>query len=246
MPDNQESVRDEDGFTNRGAEVTRIEAFYDAAFAFAITLMVISIDKIPDSADGLIEALKSVPAFAACFLMIVLFWSAHATWSRRYGINDRPSQRLSLLTVFLVLVVIYPMRMVFAAFFFWISDGWLPAHISSENGPGDMRIIIGVFAVAFGSMGTATWALYRHAWKLRASLDLDARETVMTRYSVIRWAAVPVVSTFSLLLSYVLSFLPYNPMLIAAPALVFFLLLLNRHWLNWRMKRALARLENAH
>ena len=152
----QEYARDEDGFRNRGVEVTRIEAFYDAAFAFAITLMVISIDEIPDSAQSLIEALKSVPAFAASFLLIVLFWSAHSTWSRRYGINDRAGQRLSLLTVFLVLVFIYPMRMVFAAFFFWVTDGWLPAHIEVENGPGDMRLIILVFAVGFGSMGAVS------------------------------------------------------------------------------------------
>ena len=246
MLDTQDSTRDEDGFRNRGAEVTRIEAFYDAAFAFAITLMVISIDEIPDSAEHLIDALKSIPAFGACFLMIVLFWSAHSTWSRRYGINDRPSQRLSLLTVFLVLVMIYPMRMVFSAFFFWISDGWLPAHISTRNAPDDIRIIIAVFAVAFGSMGMVTWALYRHAWKLRASLDLDARETLITRYSVIRWAVVPIVSAFSLVLSFALSLLPPNLMLSPIPALIFFALLPNRHLLNWRMKRALATLENGH
>lgn len=246
MLDTQESDRDEDGFRNRGAEVTRIEAFYDAAFAFAITLMVISIDEIPDSAENLIEALKSVPAFAASFLLIVLFWAAHSTWSRRYGINDRTSQRLSLLTVFMVLVFIYPMRMVFAAFFFWITDGWLPAHIEIENGPGDMRLIIVVFAVAFGSMGLATWALYRHAWKLRASLDLDALETLSTRYSVLRWVAVPIVSAISLILSAVLSLLPANSLLVATPALVFFLLLINRQWLDWRMRAAVARLEDRH
>lgn len=244
MLDTQDSPRDEDGFRNRGAEVTRIEAFYDAAFAFAITLMVISIDEIPDSAEHLIEALKSIPAFAACFMLIVLFWSAHSTWSRRYGIDDRTSQRLSLLTVFLVLVVIYPMRMVFAAFFFWISDGWLPAHIDTDNGPGDIRIIIAVFAVSFGSMGMATWALYRHAWKLRESLELDARETLITRFSVIRWAAVPIISALSLMLSFVLALFPPQQVLVAVPALIFFLLLPNRRWLNWRMKRALARLDD--
>ncbi|MEZ5461235.1 TMEM175 family protein [Dokdonella sp.] len=246
MPENQESARDDDGFRNRGAEVTRIEAFYDAAFAFAITLMVISIDEIPNSAESLIDALKSVPAFAASFLMIVLFWSAHSTWSRRYGINDRPSQRLSLLTVFLVLVFIYPMRMVFAGFFFWISDGWLPAHIDTSDGPGDMRLIIVAFAVAFGTMGAATWALYRHAWNLRDKLGLDARETIVTRYSVLRWVAVPIVSSLSLILSIVLSMFPANAWLVATPALLFFLLLLNRRWLHWRMQADLRDLEASH
>lgn len=246
MPGTTEFDLDEDGFRNRGGEVTRIEAFYDAAYAFAITLMVISIDEIPDSAERLIDALKSVPAFAASFFLIVLFWSAHSTWSRRYGINDRHSQRLGLLTVFLVLVFIYPMRMVFAGFFFWISDGWLPAHIDTNNGPGDMRLIIVAFAVAFGSMGTVTWALYRHAWKLRARLDLDAHETLVTRYSVLRWASVPIVSLVSLALTVVLSRIPSQPWLVALPALVFFLLPLNRAAMNWQMRRELAKQDGDH
>lgn len=62
--------RDEDGFLNRGIEVTRAEAFLDAAFAFAITLMVISIDEIPDTAAKLVDALKSAPAFGASFLLM--------------------------------------------------------------------------------------------------------------------------------------------------------------------------------
>ena len=238
-------TRDEDGFLNRGIEVTRTEAFYDAAFAFAITLMVISIDEIPDSAARLVDALKSVPAFAASFLLIVLFWSAHSTWSRRYGINDRVSQRLSLLTVFLVLVFIYPMRMVFAGFFYWISNGWLPSNIDTIDGPGDMRLIILVFALAFGSMGTVTWALYRHAWKLRDALQLNAHERLVTRYSVSRWVAVPIVSLISLLLSGVLSLFPADAWLVALPALVFFVLLVNRQWLAWRLRRELKQRESA-
>ena len=75
--------RMQDGFVHRGRQVTRLEAFVDAAFAFAVTLLVISIDAIPDSRAALVLALKSVPSFAACFAMIAMFWAAHARWSRR-------------------------------------------------------------------------------------------------------------------------------------------------------------------
>src|SRR5690606_32797830 len=89
---------------DRGREVTRIEAFVDAAFAFAVTLLVISFDAIPDSAEALVEALKGVPAFAASFALLAMLWWTHADWSRRFGLDDGRSVLLSLLMVFLVLV----------------------------------------------------------------------------------------------------------------------------------------------
>ena len=42
----------------RGDKVTRLEAFVDAAFAFAVTLLVISGDQTPTSIDMLQQALK--------------------------------------------------------------------------------------------------------------------------------------------------------------------------------------------
>lgn len=62
-----------DGFLERGASVTRVEAFVDAAFAFAVTLLVISLDSIPSSISSMVEALKGVPAFAASFAQIMIF-----------------------------------------------------------------------------------------------------------------------------------------------------------------------------
>jgi uncharacterized membrane protein len=234
--------RDEDGFLNRGAEVTRAEAFFDAAFAFAITLMVISIDEIPDSAEKLLNALKAVPAFAASFLLIVLFWRAHADWSRHYGLNDRHSQRLSLLLVFLVLVFIYPLRMVFGAFFEWISQGMLPAQLIISDSS-EVRLIMIVFASGFGLMGAATLGLYRHAWKQRESLHLDARETLITRYAVLRWLMVVLVSLTSLILSVGLAAAPENVLLVAMPGLVFFALLPIRPLLNRSPRQALEQLD---
>jgi uncharacterized membrane protein len=43
---------------SRGRQTTRLETFVDAAFAFALTMLVISVDAIPQSFDELLQALK--------------------------------------------------------------------------------------------------------------------------------------------------------------------------------------------
>lgn len=232
--------RDEDGFFHRGAEVTRIEAFVDAAFAFAITLMVISIDEIPDSIGALRQALKAIPSYAASFLLIALFWRGHADWSRRYGLDDRISQRLSLLLVFLVLIFIYPLRMVFDALFSWISSGWLPAKFSLSN-LSDLRLMFSVFALAFGSMGLVSCLLYVHAWRLRERIGLDALERDLTRHALLRLAFIPLFSLISLALTAWLPMIPGVPWSVALPGCIFFGLYLVQRLMSFQQRRILAR-----
>lgn len=238
-------THDEDGFLNRGTEVTRSEAFFDAAFAFAITLMVISIDEIPDTAEKLVDALKSVPAFAASFLLIVLFWRGHADWSRRFGLNDRHSQRLSLMLVFIVLVFIYPLRMVFGGLFQLISAGWLPSHVHLETAA-DARLMFIVFAIGFGAMGTCIALLYRHAWSQRELLKLDAVELLVTRHSLLRWLMYPVFSSISLGLSVLLlRENSTNSFLMSMPGLIFFVLNIVQWIMDFRLRRARKALRHA-
>ena len=244
MPPATGLTRDDEGFLNRGTEVTRAEAFFDAAFAFAITLMVISIDEIPDTVEKLVVALKSIPSFAASFLLIVLFWSGHAEWSRRYGLNDRYSQRVSLLMVFLVLIFIYPLRMVFGTFLSWISGGWFPAHLGF-HGVQDVRVIFVVFALAFGSMGASMYLLYRHAWAKRAALGLDAVELLITSHVAQRWLLLPLFSVISLGFSALITEDTTSNWLIAMPGMIFFVLYFTQRAMTWRTRRALRTLKTS-
>jgi hypothetical protein len=43
--------------------MTRIEVFVDAAFAFSITMLMISFDSIPASFAEMVLAIKGIPAF---------------------------------------------------------------------------------------------------------------------------------------------------------------------------------------
>jgi len=185
------------GVFDRGETTTRVEAFVDAAFAFALTLLAIAGDHIPSSVDELVAATKGLPAYAMSFLLVVKVWSSHVEWSRRYGLDDATSQRLSLLLVFLVLVFVYPLKMVFGALFSALSDGWLPANFTL-SGIAELPSLFITFGVAFGSLGAVMSGLYLHAWRRRAAIGLDADEATMARTRALTWGLIPVVAAISI------------------------------------------------
>jgi hypothetical protein len=51
----------------------RLETFIDAAFAFAITMLVIATQQIPDDIETLLAAFKNVPAFVASIIVLESF-----------------------------------------------------------------------------------------------------------------------------------------------------------------------------
>lgn len=212
-----------DGFRDRGAQATRLEAFVDAAFAFALTLVVIAGNDIPASVDELVLAMKSVPAYAGCFLLIMRCWSAHADWSRRYGLDDVVSRRLGVLLVFLVLIFVYPMRMVFSSLFNALTAGYLPTGFSI-NSAADVPAMFIMFAVAFGLLGAVMTALYWHAWRLRDALGLSLHERARTRFEMMNWGAVPAVAALSLGLALTIPAVPESGIWLGLPGFVFFLL----------------------
>lgn len=215
--------RNKDGFIERGVEVTRLEAFIDAAFAFAVTLLVISVDAIPASRAEMLIALKGVPAFAVSFAMISLFWYGHACHTRRYGLDDLPSTLLGLALVFFVLVFVYPLKVMFAAFFERMSDGWLPAHFTLASRDDWIFVFLG-FGIVFATMGSVLALLTRHAWRLRDQLGLDIEERVRTRCIELSWWLIPLVSLLSISLTLIAANVPQKSWLLALPGPVYMLL----------------------
>lgn len=67
------SLTVESQFRLRGLEVTRLDTFIDAAFAFVLTLLVISFDEIPSNYAEMMAAVKRIPAFSASFAIIMMF-----------------------------------------------------------------------------------------------------------------------------------------------------------------------------
>lgn len=177
------------GFRLRGAEMSRLETFADAAFAFALTLLVISFDEIPSTYDQLIGALKSAPAFAASFAIIVMFWVAHRAWSQRYGLEDAWSTVLTMVLVFIIMVYVYPVRAMMAASMHALTGGWVPAELQLESYE-QARGIFLVYSIGwFVSIGTLT-LLNRHALAVADRLRLNSLERFDTRTEIQAWSIV--------------------------------------------------------
>ncbi|GAB3509114.1 hypothetical protein GCM10027400_10270 [Pseudoxanthomonas daejeonensis] len=205
----------------RGGATTRLEAFVDAAFAFAVTLLVISAERIPDSVESLLVALKQVPAFAAGFALLALFWYAHVRWSRNYRLDGAIATLLSLLLVFLVLVYVYPLRLLLGTFFAWISGGWLPMPLSNITGAKQIAFVF--YGLAFASMPACMGGLYLLAWCRRARLGLDDGAAATAAGEV---AAYVYFCAVGLLSATVVLLLPAHaaPWQVAIPGSLYFLL----------------------
>ena len=64
------------GFRLRGMEMRRLETFIDAAFAFAISMLVIAANQVPDNIEELLGAFRHVPAFVASIVVLGIFFGA--------------------------------------------------------------------------------------------------------------------------------------------------------------------------
>lgn len=195
---------DDNGFRIRGAQPTRVDAFVDAAFAFAVTLLVISIGHVPTSIGELVQAMRGVPAFAASFFVIARLWQSHRHWSRRYGLEDAYGTRLSLALVFIVLVYVYPLRMVAELTLAGISQGVLTETPIEITSVADLRTLYTVFGLGYAVSATIFLLLHQHALNLADALDLSASERIRTQIVRTRWLAVLVISLSSTLLALVL------------------------------------------
>ena len=80
---------------------SRLDNFTDAAFAFAVSLLVIGGARAPDNFDALVGALGDIPAFAFGFAVMAMFWLGHVRWRKLRGDGDWLSVLLTLVLVFL-------------------------------------------------------------------------------------------------------------------------------------------------
>ena len=152
------------GATSRSepADTQRQDAFVDAAFAFAVSLLIIAGGEPLASFADLHLALARIPAFACGFALIALFWLAHRSWSRLSDARDGWTTFLSLAVVFAVLVFVFPLRLLTETATHFMSGGRLPGAglMSSFE---DLRWTYVIYGSAFGVLCALYVLLFAHA-----------------------------------------------------------------------------------
>ncbi|MEM8983674.1 MAG: TMEM175 family protein [Pseudomonadota bacterium] len=148
--------------------LSRLDIFIDAAFAFAMTMLVISVDDIPGSYDELIVALKGIPAFAASFALIMYIWWSHRRWSELTEQHDAVSTVVTLTLMFVVLVFVYPLKIMALAFLYYLSMGWLQPPPIDFN-PTQMIDLFVMYGIGFGITSLCLLILYRRTAKRERS-----------------------------------------------------------------------------
>lgn len=190
----------ENGFRMRGSEMTRIEVFVDAAFAFAVTILVISFDAIPRTFPDMVTAIKTIPAFVAAVAILIWIWRTHTMWCRRYGLDDGPTTWLSALLLVVVLIYIYPMRIMLEGGFAWITNGYLPSSFEIRSYD-ELRLMFVFMGSAFVAVCLTFVLMYRYAMWRGVLLGLNDCELIYTLRVVRDWAGSLVIGIIQIALA---------------------------------------------
>jgi uncharacterized membrane protein len=164
------------GFRWRGGDISRLEGLSDAVFAFAVTLLVVSLE-VPETFDELLHVLRGFFAFAVCFAILFWVWFDHYRFFRRYGLADGYTTALTGVLLFIVLFYVYPMKFLFSILF----DQLLGDAPAGAIEPGQVPLLMLVYGAGFIAVQLVFILLYLRAWRLADDLELTDYERLTTR-----------------------------------------------------------------
>jgi uncharacterized membrane protein len=154
----------------RHHEITRLEAFSDAVFAFALTLLVVSLE-VPRSYPELMLLVRSFIPFACCFALLVWIWHEHSMFFSRYSLRDGPTTVLNAALLFVVLFYVYPLKYVMNVAFRGIAP---QPHLEAPETAAQAARLFVVYGLGYMAVFIILALLYRRAGTKRKELELSA------------------------------------------------------------------------
>jgi len=188
----------EPNFRWRGGDITRLEAFSDAVFAFAVTLLIVSLE-VPRTFSQLALTMRGFLAFAVCFALLAHIWHMHYIYSRRYGLQTPYSVFLNLVLLFVILFYVYPLKFMFAlALGGFGSPAETPGvHIRAPIETNQVPSLVMGFSLGYAAVFTVFCLLYLYAYRKRRELQLNEYETLRTRHEMISHTVIAAVGVLT-------------------------------------------------
>lgn len=162
----------------RSHEPSRLETFSDAVFAFAVTLIIVSLE-VPKTFNELFETMKGFVAFAACFFILFQVWSGQNNFFRRYGLTDGYTTSLNGILLFFILVYTYPLKFLFVLLF---SDGTFNDHGQTVQmiTVGQVPRLMYIYHIGYIIIYLLFYLMYRNAKSRAHELELTPVEIYET------------------------------------------------------------------
>lgn len=180
--------------------VSRLEALSDAVFAFSATLLVVSLE-VPATFGELVEKLYGFLAFALSFAALLMIWSVHNAYFRRYALQDRWTVILNSGLLFVVLFYVYPLKFValgISASVFRVR----PAAANPIASLDELAQIFMLYGLGFVAIFGLFALMYRHARGSSAQLDLSPDERQEASFLFRHYALFALVGVASVVLAW--------------------------------------------
>jgi uncharacterized membrane protein len=180
-------------FRHRAIEVSRLEAFSDMVFGFALTLIVVSLE-VPSTFDELMLAMRGLWGFAICFALLVWIWHCHYTFFRRYNLTDELTIWLNTFLLFVVLFYVYPLKFLFA-----ILTGGI--HAADPIRRAQWPSLMYIYGFGFLGIFLMLFLMHVHAYRKREQLELNSVELHDTKTHLILYGSYVGIAILSIVIT---------------------------------------------
>ena len=185
----------------RNNEIQRIETFSDGVFAFAVTLLIVSLE-VPHSFNELIITMRGFLGFGISFFILVFIWLEQHRFFRSYGMTDGGTLSLNIALLFLVLFYVYPLKFLFSLLFGNMVYGpeKSPFTIDYKQIP----LLMSIYALGFIAIYFLFFLMYYRARCYSEKLGMSSLERFDCGSTMYRMLIMVTMGGFSLLASLLL------------------------------------------